>query len=555
MQWTIKRKLFLGFGLAAALLAGSLGIARWAQASAQVTSRKMVKAMTLQRDLEHLIGYINAVTVAQRAYMISGDEAAIAGIPAMRQDANQVADRVAATIASRDELKQHWARYLELLLQRRNLVNKMNRARKEQGFEAAKVLFDTGEDNRLLENILVEFNAMRQLSNQQLTDEQAADAHLQRTISWAEGIGATIAFILMIVIAVMLGRSIARNVDVSVGLVEAMARKDLAVADGVPASNDELAAAIDAINRMKSAMADALLEVSRASAQVAGAGAEIESTAREISEVTHHERANVTQFASSLAEMNATVKEVAQHAENASRAANEAVSSATVGRSVMEETNTAMHHIRESVNAASGDIMTLGNVTKSIGEVVQIIEEIAGQTNLLALNAAIEAARAGEQGKGFAVVAQEVRMLAERTAKSTKEIAEKIASMQSGAERAVESMRRGELVVESGVQKFNEVSSALDAIVKRIEVAEQGIAMIATATTQQSAATEALTENIHGISQEVEQTVTQVDQTALACAELAKLAASMQKLVDTFRLPKISQMKAHNAAHFDRQAA
>ena len=126
-----------------------------AQASAQVTSRKMVKAMTLQRDLEHLIGYINAVTVAQRAYMISGDEAAIAGIPAMRQDANQVADRVAATIASRDELKQHWARYLELLLQRRNLVNKMNRARKEQGFEAAKVLFDTGEDNRLLENILV----------------------------------------------------------------------------------------------------------------------------------------------------------------------------------------------------------------------------------------------------------------------------------------------------------------------------------------------------------------------------------------------------------------
>ena len=146
-------------------------------------------------------------------------------------------------------------------------------------------------------------------------------------------------------------------------------------------------------------------------------------------------------------------------------------------------------------------------------------------------------------------------MLAERTAKSTKEIAEKIASMQSGAERAVESMRRGELVVESGVQKFNEVSSALDAIVKRIEVAEQGIAMIATATTQQSAATEALTENIHGISQEVEQTVTQVDQTALACAELAKLAASMQKLVDTFRLPKISQMKAHNAAHFDRQAA
>jgi methyl-accepting chemotaxis protein len=271
---------------------------------------------------------------------------------------------------------------------------------------------------------------------------------------------------------------------------------------------------------------------------VAGAGAEIEATSRQIADATHAEQGNVERFASSIEELNAAVKDVANHAENASVAASEAVTSASDGRELVETTHHAMGRIRDSVTAASADIGNLGQVTQSIGEVVQIIQEIAEQTNLLALNAAIEAARAGEQGKGFAVVAQEVRQLAERTSKFTKEIANKIDSVQQGAKRAVTSMGQGEAVVIEGVAQFEKVSESLNTILQRVEAAQHGIAMIATATTQQSAATAGLTDNMQAILSETNQTATHLDQTAQACAELARLSSGLQSLVDTFRLPE-----------------
>jgi methyl-accepting chemotaxis protein len=325
--------------------------------------------------------------------------------------------------------------------------------------------------------------------------------------------------------------------QVSVEMLGAMARKDLSGADGKSATNDELAVAIKAINSMKASMGEALREVAGLSAQVSAAGAEIESSAKQMADTTSKEQTNVEHFASSLAEMNAAVKEVAENAEHASHAANEAVSSATAGREVVRHTREAMNRISDSVKMASQDISTLGEITESIGAVVGIIQDIAGQTNLLALNAAIEAARAGEQGKGFAVVAQEVRVLAERTAKSTKEIVDKIESVQAGAGRAIQSMRDGETVVGEGMTQFNQVSAALEEIMNRIEAAQQGISMIASAASEQSAATAGLTENIHQISSEVQDTAQQVDQTAMACAELAKLASDLQQVVDGFQLP------------------
>ena len=537
MQWTIKRKLFLGFGFAAVMMVGGTGVAYWAQVRAQATQAELEATYGELNDLEHLVAYIHAVTSAQRAYMITGKEASVAAIPALRLDAKATAARVVAHIANDEEQKARFAQYQFCIQQRILFVNKLNTTRKDQGFEAAKALFDTGEDDRLLALIMVQFDAMRAAAKELLKTEDAANRRMQQQLGWTEFLGVLLALVLVVGVAVTLQRSISRNVQIAVEMVGAMAEKDLSGIEGVPATDDELAVAIHAINRMKQSMTTALGDVARSSEQVAAAGVEIDAAARQMAESTHSEQQSMETFASSLAEMNATVKEVAEHAERASMAASDAVSSASEGREMVRQTHQAMDRIHTSVNAASSDITTLGVQTQKIGDVVRIIQGIAEQTNLLALNAAIEAARAGDQGKGFAVVAQEVRQLAERTAKFTKEIADQIQAVQQGAGRAVQSMAQGETVVSEGVSQFNRVSASLEAIVDRIEAAQQGIAMIATATTQQSAATEGLTESIHLITGEVNQTAAQVDQAAAACTELAQLAAGLQSVVDSFQLP------------------
>ncbi len=192
--------------------------------------------------------------------------------------------------------------------------------------------------------------------------------------------------------------------------------------------------------------------------------------------------------------------------------------------------------IVKRVKQTATRIDALGTRSEQIGEIIGTIEDIADQTNLLALNAAIEAARAGEQGRGFAVVADEVRALAERTTRATKEIGEMIKAIQSETREAVLSMEEGVKEAEKGAVSSEKSGESLKEILEQINEVTMQINQIATAAEQQTATTTEITSNIHQVTEVVHQSARGADETSSAAAQLAEQSNQLQTLVTRFRV-------------------
>jgi methyl-accepting chemotaxis protein len=193
----------------------------------------------------------------------------------------------------------------------------------------------------------------------------------------------------------------------------------------------------------------------------------VEEVARAVDGVARgaqEQAAAIGKAAEVTSEISKSIEQVVTNVRVASEQANNASSLAQDGADVVRETVSGMTAIQNKVGASSKAVEEMGQRSQEIGAIVSTIEEIASQTNLLALNAAIEAARAGEHGKGFAVVADEVRQLAERSSRATKEIADLISGIQKTVAGAVEAMAEGQNEVSKGMAKAGEAGDALSRI-------------------------------------------------------------------------------------------
>ncbi|NHC12118.1 methyl-accepting chemotaxis protein [Stutzerimonas degradans] len=240
------------------------------------------------------------------------------------------------------------------------------------------------------------------------------------------------------------------------------------------------------------------------------------------------------QVATAINQMAATTQEVAANVALAAEATRHASQLTVHGRDVAAETREAIQQLSASVARTGEAVDRLALDSNEIGTVVDVIKSITDQTNLLALNAAIEAARAGESGRGFAVVADEVRQLARRTADATGEIHQLIEKLQQQARHAVETTEEGRIQATRGVEQVAQADQALSGISEAMNNIIDMTTQIASATEQQSAVADEISQNVSTIARLADQTSGDARDTALLSEELSSTAEGQYSLVERF---------------------
>lgn len=327
--------------------------------------------------------------------------------------------------------------------------------------------------------------------------------------------------VLAVIIALIITKNITGPMAALVYAARAVARGDLTgnVDLGVK-RKDEIGVLASAFANMVDNLKTMIMDIQKISLRLSSHSQELASSSEEVS-------ATVEEVASTTNEVAAIS---AQGAENAEAAAAESKQVRVVGEygnRAVRETVEKINSIAVSSGNASNAIQKLGQQSGQIGEIISTITTIAEQTNLLALNAAIEAARAGDHGRGFAVVAEEVRKLAEQSAKAANEITGLIREIQTGVGEAVNVMTQGVDEVKEGVRIAANAGSALEQIVKAVEKNKSMIIEVAAGSRQANEATQQLTTAYCQITSTVQQV-------SGAAQELANISAELQSTVGRF---------------------
>ncbi len=322
------------------------------------------------------------------------------------------------------------------------------------------------------------------------------------------------------------------NVQAILAVMEQFASGDLTVRlhlnSNTAANNDAILQLADGFNNAVSNIRNLVLQVVEAVNATVQASEVIAQRSRQVALDMQQQTQQIQSITESVEGITTIINESTQQATNAAYESSQASDDAKSGGDVVSETLHGMNTIAAVVMKSAETVQELGRSSEQIGEIVQVIEEIADQTNLLALNAAIEAARAGEQGRGFAVVADEVRKLAERTQKATKEIARTIQKIQQDTDQAVRAMQAGTKEVEHGKHATTRAAEALERIINRTGTVADIISKLASASEKQSAMSEEIVASVDLINNVTEQT-------AMATAGIEQTAGNLRLMIETLQ--------------------
>ncbi|UOF91291.1 methyl-accepting chemotaxis protein [Fodinisporobacter ferrooxydans] len=331
-----------------------------------------------------------------------------------------------------------------------------------------------------------------------------------------------------------------------------------------PKSRDEFGQMQFELNKMALGLADIVRKVSTSAEQVAASAQELNASVdqvsianshiislmQEVATGSEHQAKSTDEANTSIHEMSMSIQEIASNAQSVSSSSIQAADIARSGRDSIRQTIAKMESIHTVVNGLADTVKHLGDRSQSIGQITQVITDIASQTNLLALNAAIEAARAGEHGRGFAVVADEVRKLAEQAAISSKQIVHLISAIQQDAEHAVsitetttQEVSEGIKAVHSAGESFNKIENSFHQVADEIEQVSASVQEMAAGTeqivetmNQISVVTLTTASRTQSVSADTEEQSASIDTISASASTLSKMADDLQHLVGRFHV-------------------
>jgi twitching motility protein PilJ len=316
--------------------------------------------------------------------------------------------------------------------------------------------------------------------------------------------------------------------------VEGAARGDLTVKAEVTA--DVLGAVADSFNLTIDSLRQIVQQVQVAAVQVNQGSTESEAFARRLSSDALSQAEELAVTVNSVQMMTASIKRVAESARESEEVARTASATALKGGEAVERTVAGIQEIRETVAESTRKVKRLAESSQQISQIVSVISQIASRTNLLALNASIEAARAGESGKGFAIVADEVRQLADRSAKALKEIEQIVLQIQSETGSVMAAMEQGTQQVIAGTKLAEEAKRSLDDIIQVSSRIDALVRSITTDTIEQRETSKAVTEVMQSVEIQAQSTSQEAQKVSSSLENLVVVARNLLTYVERFKV-------------------
>ncbi len=371
----------------------------------------------------------------------------------------------------------------------------------------------------------------------------ASGSYIDEFTSGAQQVATTVLIVALVIVLIgsLIGWLLAGSIVKPLNRVSAML-KDIAQGEGdltkriTNTSKDEIGYLAKWFNTFIDKLHDIIYQVAENTEQLASAATEISASAEQLSAGVKEQTGQTSQVSSAVEEMAASIIESTKNTTEATEKAMEAASKSQDGSRLANDTSTGMEEIVESSTVTSANIEQLAEKATAIGEIIKVIDDIADQTNLLALNAAIEAARAGEQGRGFAVVADEVRKLAERTTKATKEVAETIKGIQVDVANANTQITESKGIVDKGRNLVEQTGQSLQEIFQAVENVQEMMRLVSSAAEEQSSAAEEISRSVENVDRITKESANGTEQAAAAAEQLNRQAAELRSLVSGFKL-------------------